>query len=66
MTTRRKPRGICYWKSKQTHCERGHPFDDANTLRYTDRDGGEHRWCRQCGRDRQRRAYARRTGQLAI
>jgi hypothetical protein len=31
----------------QTHCKRGHPFDDVNTYR----DPGGHRRCRQCMRD---------------
>jgi hypothetical protein len=38
----------------RTHCPQGHPYDEANTLLTAGR-----RFCRTCGRDRQRE-YARR------
>jgi hypothetical protein len=59
MTERRPPRGICYHKARQVACERGHPFDEKNTYRYLDREGGLHRQCRQCDRQRKREAYRR-------
>lgn len=40
------------------HCKHGHPFDDANTLRYL-RDGSPRRACRTCNRDAQARHRAR-------
>lgn len=43
----------------QTHCLRGHPFDEKNT-RWTATTGRNlHRFCRECDRDRAR-AYRRR------
>ena len=57
MTTRRKPRGICYHKARQVACERGHPFTPDNTYTYFDSDGGLHRQCRKCNRWRKREAY---------
>lgn len=41
----------------RTHCNYGHPFDEANT----GSDGGKRR-CRACNRARWRRAVARRQG----
>jgi hypothetical protein len=54
-TPRGKPRGVCFHKARQTHCVRGHAFDEANTYQYVDKDGGVHRQCRTC------RAAARTT-----
>lgn len=39
----------------KTHCVHGHPFDDANTLRYVTRRGVLTRECRTCHRERTRR-----------
>jgi hypothetical protein len=58
--TRGKPRGICYYKSRQTHCLRGHPFDSRNTIIKIDRLGGIHRECRICDLQRKRELYARK------
>lgn len=43
----------------KTHCNRGHPFDEANT--YTDRHGG-FRHCRACGRQLAAERRARSVG----
>lgn len=43
--------------ASKTHCPRGHPYDEANTIRL--KSGG--RWCRQCEKDR---AIERSTGYL--
>jgi hypothetical protein len=61
MTTRGKPRGICWHKARQTHCERGHEFTPENTYTWTDSGGGTHRQCRACNRAREQRR-TRRTG----
>lgn len=47
--------------SAMQECQRGHAFDEANTYRYTDAHGAEHRVCRQCRADRMktRRADAK-------
>lgn len=47
--------------SDAEECRRGHTFDEANTYRYTDAAGAEHRVCRQCRADRMkaRRADAK-------
>lgn len=39
-------------------CRRGHPFDEANTYRYTDASGIGHRVCRRCRAERMRRRRA--------
>lgn len=39
----------------KTECVRGHPFDDANTLRYTNPNGTAVRQCRTCGREKYHR-----------
>lgn len=39
----------------KTHCAKGHPFDDANTMTY-----GNHRMCRSCHRTNSRNAARRR------
>ena len=41
-----------------THCKRGHPFDEANTYRFTTSKGKPGRACRRCRTEymRQRRA----------
>jgi hypothetical protein len=46
------------WRRRQTHCKRGHPFDEVNTV-WTPRPGGRMgRTCRTCRRewDARRRA----------
>jgi hypothetical protein len=47
-------------KARQTHCKRGHAFDEANTIRDR-RNGG--RICRQCKNEAQRRYRIRRRSQ---
>jgi hypothetical protein len=39
--------------ARKTHCLRGHPFDEANTIE-TVRDGRLHRTCRECDRSKSR------------
>lgn len=39
------------YNSARTHCRRGHPYDEANTMFIGDR---QHRHCRECGRIRAR------------
>ncbi len=41
-----------------SHCERGHPFDEANT--YKRKDGHGHRECRRCKADSMQRLRDRR------
>lgn len=41
-----------HWAQK-THCPHGHPYDDENTRSYKGR-----RFCRECGRIKERRRYA--------
>ena len=41
-------------RTPRTACNRGHPYDEANTLTYRGR-----RWCRTCNRLRARWRYAR-------
>ena len=36
--------------ARKTHCKRGHPFDDANTIRTVDKAGRVGRQCRICQR----------------
>ncbi len=43
--------GLSAQNARKTHCDSGHPFDDANT--YVRRYGG--RDCRTCNRERMRR-----------
>lgn len=45
MTAKRR-----HWNNKKTHCQRGHPFDEANTEHVT--GGGRH--CKACNRARHR------------
>jgi hypothetical protein len=40
--------GICFQKLAQTHCLRGHPFDEQNTIRRTRPNGRPFRDCRTC------------------
>lgn len=42
--------------ARKTHCDRGHPFDEANTFRL----GNGGRGCRTCRREYQRDSYRRR------
>ena len=59
---RRPTTGICLLNAQKTECDRGHPFDAANTKRWEDRDGYWHRQCIACNRDRgARRRYAHPT-----
>ncbi len=46
--------------AKKTHCPQGHPYDATNTHHH--RNGS--RQCRECGRRRDRRNYARRKAAL--
>jgi hypothetical protein len=55
----RRGRRFGYGASKdRTHCPQGHPYDEANTLRYV-HDGRTDRKCRTCARDRDRDYYRR-------
>lgn len=38
-----------------THCKNGHEFTEANTYRYTSKNGVTGRHCRQCAKDRYER-----------
>jgi hypothetical protein len=49
-----KPRGRTKAFAQQTHCCRGHPFDQGNTRRWVDGQGYQHRQCRACHRLRAR------------
>src|SRR5438132_8018897 len=40
-----------HWRKNQTHCKRGHPFDEANTYWYA-RGEQRSRVCRICQRER--------------
>lgn len=46
--------GATAMNARKTHCKRGHEFTDENTYFQNPNS----RTCRQCVRDRQRRAYA--------
>lgn len=35
---------------RQTHCKRGHEFNESNTYRYPGKDGSVRRCCRACNR----------------
>jgi len=45
-----------------THCKRGHPFDEANTYRYTNVSGNPSRKCRACATWLNREWYRRVKG----
>jgi len=49
------------WNAEKTHCVRGHPFDEENTV---PQPGG--RSCRECGRARSREWYHRNKSVAAI
>jgi hypothetical protein len=57
-----KPRGISKRNALKQVCDRGHPFDAANTFHWVDARGYQHRQCRACNRIRvaRRRREARR------
>ena len=46
--------------ARQTRCHRGHPFTQENTYLRTRGENTE-RFCRECGRIRDRERYARKT-----
>jgi hypothetical protein len=48
-------------ETRKTHCENGHPFDEANTIAKKTRDGRVHRKCRICVRAVQAKHKAKRT-----
>lgn len=48
-----KAAGVLDWRARQTHCKRGHPFDDKNTARVNSANPNW-RSCRVCARDRMR------------
>jgi len=48
-------------RKAQTHCVRGHPFDEANTIRV-----GTGRACRECQRRANREAQRKRRARLAV
>ena len=52
--TMRPYRGGAQTSTAVEECQRGHAFDEANTYRYTDAAGTDHRVCRQCRADRMR------------
>ena len=61
-----KGRGAPVWgtplnRLRQTHCKRGHPFDEANT-RIMERGGKRHRRCKACERISAREFYWKRKG----
>jgi hypothetical protein len=47
-------RGDAHWNRRVQVCPSGHPYDEANTLRYTQPGERERRYCRTCRRERQR------------
>lgn len=47
--------------SRKTHCSRGHEFTSENTYTYWDREGSQHRKCRECQRRLNREGTARRS-----
>lgn len=47
-------------KARQTHCKRGHPFNDRNTYRHEN-----HRRCRVCMRDLRRERYRKLRREVA-
>ncbi len=50
--------------ARKTHCIRGHPFDEANTMyRKIPGSGGVGRTCRECSREKTRRWRARQKGE---
>ncbi len=52
--------GITAQQVRQTHCKRGHPFNEANTYRWRG-----HRFCRTCQRGRDTARAALRLDSLA-
>lgn len=42
-------------QAKKTHCPKGHPYDEENTIVTVTKSGGVGRTCRECGREAQRR-----------
>ena len=42
----------------KTHCKKGHPYDEANTIRFTS-EGSEKRYCRACRKEQRRIDSAR-------
>ena len=47
-------------EAAKTECRNGHPFDDLNTYRYQEPQGGKTRQCRACNRDAVRRYKMRK------
>ena len=47
-----KPRGVSKINAAKEVCDRGHPFDAANTFCWVDANGYQHRQCRACNRIR--------------
>lgn len=41
-----------HYEAAMTHCHRGHPFDEQNTIVSFRKNGGIHRHCKQCRRVR--------------
>ncbi len=46
--TGRRPRGAAKANAQKQSCDRGHRFTDANTYRWVDSHGYNHRRCRAC------------------
>ena len=54
----------------KTHCKRGHEFTPENTAvtitRYGNGKESKGRWCRECGRMRQRAWVAKQGGAVSV
>jgi hypothetical protein len=48
------------WETRKTHCPKGHPYDEANTMARRSRPN---RICRECNRSRCREQHRRRKTQ---
>ncbi len=55
---RRQPNVIA--QIAQTHCLRGHPFDEENTRWRSTKNGGRKRSCRECDRMHAKNQYIRK------
>jgi hypothetical protein len=47
---------------KKTHCAKGHPYDEANTYRYTNGSYEQQRGCKQCRKEADRAFKAKKKG----
>lgn len=46
----REGKQLGYANSRKTHCAKGHPYDESNTIYTTKKDGKVRRNCKECGR----------------